>query len=125
MLHHVSLGTNDIAKARDFYDPLMDLLGLRRLKLDDNGVHYGTGDILFSVVRPTNGKAAGYGNGTHVAFLARDRSMVDRFHDLAMSRGGASDGEPDTRPEYDPNYYASFVRDPDGNKIEAVTFAAS
>jgi catechol 2,3-dioxygenase-like lactoylglutathione lyase family enzyme len=76
MIHHVTFGTNDVERARHFYDPLMDLLGLRRLKTNDGGVHYGTGQILFSVVTTTNGRPATAGNGTHVAFQARDHEMV-------------------------------------------------
>jgi catechol 2,3-dioxygenase-like lactoylglutathione lyase family enzyme len=124
MIHHVSLGTNDAARARGFYDPVLDLLGLRLLKTDETGVHYGTGDILFSLVVPTNARPASAGNGVHIAFMARDRRMVDAFHELALRNGGRSDGGPGIRREYDENYYAAFVFDPDGNKIEAVTLCA-
>jgi catechol 2,3-dioxygenase-like lactoylglutathione lyase family enzyme len=102
----------------------MDLLGLRMLKCDQNGVHYGTGDILFSLVAPTDGKAASCGNGTHIAFAASDRKMVERFHTIALRHGGRSDGEPGIRPEYGANYFGAFVFDPDDNKIEAVTHSA-
>ena len=124
MIHHVSLGTNDAARARGFYDPVLDLLGLRLIKTDETGVHYGTGDILFSLVVPTNARPASAGNGVHIAFMARDRRMVDAFHELALRNGGRSDGAPGIRREYDENYYAAFVFDPDGNKIEAVTLCA-
>jgi catechol 2,3-dioxygenase-like lactoylglutathione lyase family enzyme len=124
MLHHVSLGTNDAVRARGFYDPVLDLLGLRLLKTDETGVHYGTGDILFSLVVPTNARPATPGNGVHIAFMARDRGMVDTFHELALRNGGRSDGAPGIRLEYDANYYAAFVLDPDGNKVEAVTLSA-
>jgi catechol 2,3-dioxygenase-like lactoylglutathione lyase family enzyme len=124
MIHHVSLGTNDAARARGFYDPVLDLLGLRLIKTDETGVHYGTGDILFSLVVPTNARPASAGNGVHIALMARDRRMVDAFHELALRNGGRSDGAPGIRREYDENYYAAFVFDPDGNKIEAVTLCA-
>jgi catechol 2,3-dioxygenase-like lactoylglutathione lyase family enzyme len=125
MIHHVSFGTNDVARARRFYDPLMDLVGLRLLKANDGGVHYGTGEILFSLVTTTNGRAASAGNGAHVAFQARDHAMVNRFHELALANGGRSDGAPGLRPDYDANYFGAFVFDPDGNKIEAVTLSGS
>ena len=125
MIHHVSFGTNDIEKARAFYDPVLAVLGLRRLKQDDSGIHYGTGDILFSLVTPVDGQAASPGNGAHVAFQARDQSMVREFHRTALLHGGSEDGAPGLRPEYNANYYGAFVRDPDGNKIEAVTHSAS
>jgi hypothetical protein len=90
MIHHVSLGTGDVERARRFYDPVMDLLGLRMLECEDSGVHYGTGKTFFSLVVPTNGKAASGGNGTHIAFAARDRTMVEEFHTTALRHGGRS-----------------------------------
>lgn len=125
MIHHLSLGTSDPARARAFYDPLLALLGLRLLLQDETGVHYGVGEILFSLVRPVDGAAASPGNGVHVAFTARDRQMVRDFHRIALEQGGREDGAPGLRPEYDAHYYGAFVRDPDGNKIEAVTHAAT
>jgi catechol 2,3-dioxygenase-like lactoylglutathione lyase family enzyme len=124
VIHHLSLGTNDAERARAFYDPLMALLGLRLVKQDSAGVHYGTGEILFSLVTPVDGSRAKPGNGAHVAFAARDRAMVQEFHRIALAQGGTEDGAPGLRPSYDAHYYAAFVRDPDGNKIEAVTHAA-
>jgi catechol 2,3-dioxygenase-like lactoylglutathione lyase family enzyme len=124
MIHHVSLGTSDVERARRFYDPVMELLGLRMLECEHNGVHYGTGNTFFSLVVPTNGEVACGGNGTHIAFAARDRTMVEKFHTIALSHGGRSDGEPGIRPEYGANYFGAFVFDPDGNKIEAVTHSA-
>ena len=87
MIHHLTLGTNDVKRARLFYDPIMDLVGLRRLKVNEGGVHYGTGEILFSLVTATNGHPATAGNGTHVAFQARDHAMVRKFYELAMENG--------------------------------------
>jgi len=124
MIHHVSVGANDLERARAFYDPLMALLGLRLTFEDGKSFGYGTGDTLFSVETPVDGTAASAGNGVHVAFQASDRAMVRRFHELALANGGTSDGAPGPRPDYDANYFAAFVRDPDGNKIEALTFVA-
>jgi catechol 2,3-dioxygenase-like lactoylglutathione lyase family enzyme len=124
MIHHVSLGTNDAERARAFYDPVLTLLGLRLIKADEKSADYGTGDVLFSLETPVDGRPASTGNGVHVAFLARDRAMVQAFYETGLAHGGTSDGEPGVRPEYDANYYAAFLRDPDGNKVEAVTFAA-
>lgn len=124
MIHHVSIGTNDAGRARAFWDPLMALLGFRLILEDASGVHYGTGDILFSLIVPSDGRAASPGNGVHIAFAARSRAMVDDAHRLALASGGTDDGPPGLRPVYDRHYYAAFFRDPEGNKIEAVTFAA-
>lgn len=125
MIHHVSLGTNDVARARSFYDPIMRLLGLRLLQASGRAADYGVGDILFSLEVPVDGRPATVGNGVHVAFQAYDRAMVDEFHRLALELGGTSDGAPGLRPVYDAHYYGAFVRDPDGNKIEAVTYSAA
>lgn len=125
MLSHVSLGTNDAARAAAFYDPVLATLGIRKLHERDGSVDYGTSIMFFSLEKPTDGRPASVGNGVHVAFLAETRLMVDDFHKTALAYGGSDAGAPGLRPEYDANYYGAFVRDPDGNKIEAVSFAAS
>jgi catechol 2,3-dioxygenase-like lactoylglutathione lyase family enzyme len=124
MIHHVSVGTNDVARARRFYDPLMELIGFRLLKSSDKAAHYGVGDVMFSLETPVDGEKATPGNGGHIAFQARDHDMVDRFHATGLQYGGSDAGRPGLRPNYDAHYYGAFLRDPDGNKIEAVTFAA-
>ncbi len=124
MLSHVSLGTNDAARAAAFYDPVLATLGIRKLHERDGSLDYGTSIMFFSLEKPTDGNPASVGNGVHVAFLAESRSMVDDFHRTALANGGSDAGAPGLRPEYDANYYGAFVRDADGNKIEAVSFAA-
>jgi catechol 2,3-dioxygenase-like lactoylglutathione lyase family enzyme len=124
MIHHVSLGTNDVARARAFYDPLMALIGFRVLKESSRAVHYGASDIVFSLETPVDGRPASVGNGVHVAFQAPDRETVRRFQQAAIANGGTDDGAPGIRAQYNANYYGAFVRDPDGNKIEAVTYTA-
>jgi catechol 2,3-dioxygenase-like lactoylglutathione lyase family enzyme len=124
MLHHLSLGTNNIKRAKAFYDPLISLIGFRLLKSSETAAHYGASDIVFSLETPVDGSAASSGNGVHIAFQAPDRETVRQFHTAALANGGADEGSPGIRPNYNANYYAVFVRDPDGNKIEAVTFTA-
>ena len=124
MIHHVSVGSNDIKQAKAFYDPLMSLIGFRILKESDKSVHYGASDIVFSLETPTDGSPATAGNGVHVAFQAPDRETVRRFHEIALANGGTDEGAPGIRANYNANYYGAFVRDFDGNKIEAVTFTA-
>jgi catechol 2,3-dioxygenase-like lactoylglutathione lyase family enzyme len=124
MIHHVSVGTNDVGRARAFYDPLMQLIGLRVLKASAGSVHYGASDIVFSVETPVDGRPASAGNGVHVAFQAPDRETVRRFHQIAIANGGTDAGAPGIRDKYNANYYGAFVLDPDGNKIEAVTYTA-
>jgi len=124
MIHHVSIGTNDIQRAKAFYDPLMSLIGFRALKHSETSAHYGASDISFSLETPVDGRPATAGNGAHIAFQAPDRETVRRFHWMAIDNGGTDEGVPGIRQEYNVNYYGAFVRDPDGNKIEAVTFTA-
>ena len=124
MIHHVSVGTNDIKRARTFYDAVLKLVGLRLLSADDESADYGVGAVLFSVETPVNARAAAPGNGVHIAFEAIDRKAVREFHRIGLKHGGADDGKPGLRPEYDANYFGAFLLDPDGNKVEAVTFSA-
>lgn len=121
MIHHVSFGTSDAGRAQKFYDPVLAVLGIRRLNVRDGSVDYGVGTLLFSLERPADGRPATVGNGSHVAFAAEDRAMVDAFYRTALANGGSDAGAPGLRPDYDDHYYGAFVFDPDGNKIEAVT----
>ena len=125
MLHHVSLGSRDLDRARAFYDPVMEELGLHRTLDAEDAVGYGAGITVFSLNKPTDGAPASVGNGTHIAFEVEKRAAVDSFFHTALRHGGKSEGAPGLRPDYDAHYYAAFVRDPDGNKIEALTFCAS
>ena len=124
MIHHVSVGTNDMKRARAFYEPLMSLIGFRILKSSDKAVHFGSSDIMFSLETPINGLRAAPGNGVHIAFQAPDRQTVRQFHETAIANGATDEGAPGIRENYNANYYGAFVRDLDGNKIEAVTFTA-
>jgi catechol 2,3-dioxygenase-like lactoylglutathione lyase family enzyme len=124
MIHHVSLGTNDVACSKRFYDVVLPILGVMPMAEDEGGLGYGSGTFHFSVQVPIDGEPATIGNGTHIAFAAEDRSMVDRFHTAALEYGGSDEGAPGLRPDYDANYYGAYVRDPDGHKIEAMTYAA-
>ena len=121
MIHHLSVGTNDLARARTFYDAVFSVLGMRLLNGSAGSADYGTASFLFSVETHVDGKPATPGNGVHVAFAAGRRAMVDQFYETALAHGGRDAGAPGLRPQYDGHYYAAFVFDPDGNKIEAVT----
>jgi catechol 2,3-dioxygenase-like lactoylglutathione lyase family enzyme len=124
MLHHVSLGTNDLARAARFYDAIMQVLKVPVIQKKDRLIEYGSATLSVSIEKPLDGKPASIGNGTHIAFHALDRNMVDAFHRTALENGGRDEGAPGLRPEYSAHYYAAFVRDPDGHKIEAVTYGA-
>jgi len=123
VLHHVSLGTNDLTRAKAFYDPLMAELGLRVIKETERIIAYGLTETVFSMEKPINGDRALAGNGTHLAFHAGQRRTVRACYESGLAHGRTDEGTPGIRSEYDTNYYAAFLRDPDGNKIEVVTFA--
>lgn len=72
--------------------------------------------------KPFDGRPATWGNGTHVAFQAESREVVDEFYAQALAHGGTDEGAPGLREHYGPNYYAAYVRDPDGNKLQAVCY---
>lgn len=121
MFSHVTLGTNNFEKAETFWDAVMAVLGHPVLFKADGSAAYGTptGPKVF-IVPPFDGKPAQPGNGVHVAFIVADRAMVEAFYKAAMSHGGSDEGAPGLRPHYHPNYYGAYVRDPDGNKVQAV-----
>jgi catechol 2,3-dioxygenase-like lactoylglutathione lyase family enzyme len=122
MISHLSVGTNDIARAKRFYDATLAVLGYRRLFDRPTAGAWGTDFPIFWAGLPLDGKPAHPGNGVHVCFHAANRQVVDDFHRAALAAGGSDDGKPGLRAEYTADYYAAFVRDPDGNKIEAVCF---
>ena len=120
ILHHVSLGTNDIERALAFYDATLGALGLNRV-VDFAPHAVGSGDARreFWVGAPHDQGTASAGNGIHVGFVAKTKDDVAAFYETALKHGGTDDGAPGPRPLYGPDYYGAFVRDPDGNKIEA------
>ena len=122
MFSHVTLGANDIKRAEKFYDAVMAALGHPVLfKAPPNVISYGTatGEKLF-VLTPFDQKEARPGNGVHAAFKVESRATVDAFHAAALANGGVDEGAPGPRAHYHPNYSGAYVRDPDGNKIQAV-----
>lgn len=123
MFDHISLGVQDLDRAGAFYDAVLAPLGLVRLWGAARAVGYGppgfTGEAPFAVVLSKHGEGPALG-AFHVAFTARSREAVNAFHAAALLHGGADDGPPGLRESYDPGYYAAFVRDPDGHRLEAV-----
>jgi catechol 2,3-dioxygenase-like lactoylglutathione lyase family enzyme len=129
-IDHVSVGVSNIQRAKAFYDAALAPLGLRPVYPVEIGgqlVGVGYGDDpatpYFWIQFPINGQPASMGNGVHVAFASRSRAAVDAFYLAALEHGGIEDGRPGLRTEYHPDYYGAFVRDPDGNKIEACSHA--
>jgi catechol 2,3-dioxygenase-like lactoylglutathione lyase family enzyme len=94
MIHHVSIGTNDLPRAKAFYRPLMALIGFRLMKETDKAAHYGASDIDLSIQTPVDGHPAAPGNGVHVAFQAPDRDSVRRFYAIALQPVGQMKARP-------------------------------
>lgn len=120
MIGYVTLGTNDLARATQFYDAIAAELGVGRMMETERFVAWGTpgGGAGLGITKPYDGGAATIGNGVMVALAAKDRAQVDRLHALALSLGGADEGAPGLRGE---NFYAAYFRDLDGNKLNAFT----
>lgn len=125
MFAHITLGTNDWSKAKPFYDAIMGVLEIPLFGGSEIGAAYGEAKGAKVFVGPAyDGAPASVGNGTHIAFLASSRTQVDAFYDAALANGGTDEGPPGLRPHYHPNYYGAYVRDPDGNKLQAVCHSA-
>jgi len=121
MFSHITLGTNDLDRARRFYEPVMATLDITQpFKLPATLVFGDLAGLKLFIVSPFAGGTATPGNGPHTAFLAADRAAVDAFHAAALAHGGTDEGAPGLRPQYHANYYGAYVRDPDGNKLQAV-----
>jgi catechol 2,3-dioxygenase-like lactoylglutathione lyase family enzyme len=120
ILNHISLGTDDLARAAAFYDAVLATIGAKRVfEHGDMAIAYGKMFPEFWIGRPHDGGKAETANGTHVAFFAASKAEVDAFHAAALAHGAADEGAPGPRPEYGAPYYGCFLRDPDGHKIEA------
>lgn len=125
MLHHVSVGASDVTRAASFYDAALAPLGMKRtVAFGELAIAYGSkeGRAELWVQVPHDGKTPSAGNGVHICFTAPSREAVDAFHAAGLAAGGTDDGAPGLRPQYSPDYYGAFLRDPDGNKIEAVRY---
>ena len=125
-IRHITLGTNNLERSAKFYDAVLGAICFsRRPKSPDKALAYdkaGQGPTVY-ITLPHDGRPATWGNGTHIAFAAESRRQVHVFHENALAFGGMDEGKPGLRPHYGPNYYAAYVRDPDGNKLQAVCHA--
>ncbi len=125
MIDHVSIPVRDLAAAARFYEVVLATLGMTKLESRPATVGYGKTYPEFWINRREDMTAVPAGSGAHICFRAREQAMVDAFHAAALHAGGDSDGAPGLRPQHGEGYYAAFIRDPDGNRIEAVTFVGT
>ncbi len=141
MIMHMTLGSNDLEKAASFYDAVMPTIRHARVPINlDNFLAYApisgvsSGDAIgqvdktgriapfLCICRPYDGQPASHGNGLHIAWVAADKAAVEAFHATALAHGGSDEGLPGYRPHYSADYFGAYVRDPDGNKIQAVFY---
>ena len=119
MLSHIHIGVSDVRRALSFYAPVMEILGLELKFTENTWAAWKGADArpLFIIGIPFNRQAMTPGNGQMVALLAASRVIVDKCHEMVLAHGGICDGPPGLRPQYHPNYYGTYFRDLDGNKL--------
>jgi catechol 2,3-dioxygenase-like lactoylglutathione lyase family enzyme len=119
MLNHVSISVRDIRRTKRFYDAALGALGYKCLSEGASSLGYGRGSVAFWISAADKPVPAEAKSGLHFCFDAPNRKAVDAFHAAAVKAGGKDNGKPGVRADYDPGYYAGFVVDPDGYRIEA------
>jgi catechol 2,3-dioxygenase-like lactoylglutathione lyase family enzyme len=122
MIDHVSVGVRDLERAARFYERALASLGLSRLVTRPATIGFGKNYPEFWINLRADMAPAPRDSGVHICLRAKSAEEVDAFHAAALDAGGRSDGAPGLRPHDRVRYYAAFIVDPDGNRIEAVTF---
>ena len=126
MINHISIAVRDLKAAERFYTALLAPLGMSKLReWPDAAVGFGKKHPEFWVNRRADMARVPDDSGVHVCLRVREAAAVDAFYAAALAGGGTSDGAPGLRAQYHESYYAAFIRDPDGNRIEVVTFIAA
>jgi catechol 2,3-dioxygenase-like lactoylglutathione lyase family enzyme len=119
MFNHISIGVRDIARSRKFYDAALKPLGFKCLSEGADSLGYGEEDVALWIAPVAKPVAIDDKAYLHFCFGAGSRKAVDAFHEGAMKTGGKDNGKPGLRKDYGENYYAAFVIDPDGYRLEA------
>ena len=119
MLDHVSIGVRDIAKTKKFYDAVLKPLGYSCLSESDGSLGYGAEAVTLWIGKTDHPVPPDAKSFLHFCFAAPTRKSVDSFHQAAVKTGGKDNGKPGLRADYSPSYYAAFVTDPDGYRLEA------
>jgi catechol 2,3-dioxygenase-like lactoylglutathione lyase family enzyme len=122
MIDHVSVGVSNLERAARFYESVLAALGLSRVVTRPATIGFGKNYPEFWINLRSRMAAVEPASGVHICLRAKSTGEVDAFHAAALQAGGRSDGAPGLRPHDRVRYYAAFVVDPDGNRIEAVTF---
>ena len=122
MIDHVSVPVRDLEVSARFYDAVLAAIGLDPIRVKEGTVGYGKDHPEFWINSRPGMSSVDADSGLHICLRAPSPSEVQGFYDAALAAGGTDDGPPGKRPEYNDRYYAAFVRDPDGNRIEVVTF---
>ena len=121
MFSHVMIGTNDLEKAKSFYDALLATLGIPPAQLDRHRFFYRTPTGVFSVSKPIDGKPATPANGGTIGFAANSPEQADAFHAAGIAHGGKTcEDPPGVREGPGAKFYIAYLRDPDGNKLCAL-----
>jgi len=123
MIDHISISVRDLSKSEAFYAAVLATLGFSKMReWPDAAIGFGKKHPEFWINKRAGMPRVDDDSGVHICLRAPDAASVAAFHAAALKAGGTSDGEPGLRPHYNQRYYAAFVRDLDGNRIEAVTF---
>jgi catechol 2,3-dioxygenase-like lactoylglutathione lyase family enzyme len=123
MLNHVSIGVTDLTKSRSFYEAILKPLGYKCLSEGPEHLGYGNATPEFWVLTVKSPVPAELASGLHFCFDARQRTDVEEFHRAALAAGGHDNGGPGIRKDYGDDYYAAFIIDPDGYRLEAFTIS--
>jgi predicted lactoylglutathione lyase len=122
MIDHTSISVSDLARSTMFYAAVLSTIGLDKLVERENTVGFGKKYPEFWLNHRPQMANITTDSGVHIAIRAKGKESVDLFFRTALQSGAQSDGVPGFRPEYNESYYAAFIRDPDGNRVEVVTF---
>lgn len=125
MIDHISIAVRDIEAAGRFYEAVLATIGYSKMIVRATTIGFGKKYPDFWINHRPDMTAPDPAGGVHVCLRAPDADAVKAFHAAVLKMGGRSESAPAPRPEYTPGYYAAFVFDPDGNRIEAVTFVAA
>jgi catechol 2,3-dioxygenase-like lactoylglutathione lyase family enzyme len=122
MIDHISVAVRDLGASARFYQAVLGAIGYQKLVVRPRTIGFGKSYPEFWLNLRASLASVDPDSGTHAALRVRTSELVDAFHAAALAAGGSCDGAPGLRPQHGEGYYAAFIRDPDGNRVEAVTF---